>query len=133
MGEHAMNARPQRAVEGQPRTAPRLPVTYPGDAAPRESPLLEVVGPVHVERLEFFRALQIDLCDARDLAAVIADEGGFPVLSVTRVDGSRSLTIGCVYWGHVGDWFFATPEDHMFARADDAAGAAAAIREAMRV
>lgn len=93
--------------------------------------MLAILAPVHAERVEFFRALQVELSDARDLAAVIADENGYPILSITRVDGTRSLTVGCVYWR--GAWWFATPDMPRFARADNALGAATAIKEAMRV
>ncbi|GAA4230246.1 hypothetical protein GCM10022254_24590 [Actinomadura meridiana] len=92
--------------------------------------MLAILESVHAERVEFFRALQVELCDARDLAAVIAEENGYPVLSVTRVDGQRSIVVGCVYWR--GVWWFATPDMNAFARADDARGAACAVKQAMR-
>ncbi|MFI0410707.1 hypothetical protein [Actinomadura sp. 3N508] len=92
--------------------------------------MLAILEPVHGERLEFFRALQVELSDATDLAAVIADENCYPVLSITRVDGTRSLTVGCIYWR--GEWWFATPDMPTFARTDNVARAAAAIKKAMR-
>lgn len=92
--------------------------------------MLAILEPVHAERVGFFRALQVELSDAWDLAAVIADENGYPILSITRVDGTRSLTVGCAY--RRGTWWFATPDMPTFARADNAPSAAAAIKQAMR-
>lgn len=127
MGHHAMHARTPGELA---RAAYQVPRAFPGTLPREASPMLAVLAPVHAERLEFFRALQMELSDARDLAAVIADQGGYPILSITRLDGTRSLMVGCVYWR--GEWWFATPDMPRFARADDARGAAAAIKQAMR-
>ncbi|MGI5202538.1 hypothetical protein ACQEU6_13325 [Spirillospora sp. CA-108201] len=85
---------------------------------------------MHRERLGFFRALIVEISDASDLAAVITEEDGYPVLSVTRVDATRSLIVGCLYWH--GVWYFTTPDIRTFARADNAPAAALAVKRAMR-
>lgn len=101
-----------------------------GEIPRRPSPLLAALEPIHQERMAFFRAIQVELSDARDLAAVIVDENGYPMLSVVRVDGSRSLRIGAVYRG--GTWYYATPDVPTFAPARHVSQAAAAIKAAMR-
>ncbi|MFC4053339.1 hypothetical protein ACFOY4_26945 [Actinomadura syzygii] len=127
MGHHTMH----KQVSGEPAGAAyRVPPARPGMAPRVASSLLAVLESVHGERLAFFRALQVELSDAREIAAVIADDNGYPVLSITRVDGTSSLTVGCVYWR--GSWWFATPDMSRFAPARNCPGAALAIKQAMR-
>lgn len=68
--------------------------------------LLRVLGPLHSERLDALRALQVELTAARDLACVLVASGGYPALSVARLDGRGSMTLGCAYLRVEGTWWY---------------------------
>lgn len=92
--------------------------------------MLRVLEPVHSERLELLRALQVALTNVRELAAVLCEDGGYPALSVSRLDGGGSMRVGCIYHKADRDWWYVTP-DHgarWLSPSYDIRSAAASIR-----
>ncbi|RKS70857.1 hypothetical protein BZB76_5337 [Actinomadura pelletieri DSM 43383] len=70
--------------------------------------ILQVLSPVHTERLAALRELQEILTPDRRLAAVITEDRGYPALRVARLDGRGSLLVGCAYYRGLGAWWFVT-------------------------
>ncbi|QXJ22268.1 hypothetical protein AGRA3207_003245 [Actinomadura graeca] len=73
--------------------------------------------------------MQARFSRVRELAAVIVDEGGTPMLQVVRVDNTHSLLVEVAY--REGDWWLACPGKPAFARASDLDAAARIIWRAM--
>ncbi|MFC6885163.1 MULTISPECIES: hypothetical protein [Actinomadura] len=76
------------------------------ETADASDAMLGVLAPVHSERLEALRALQVELTAARHLACVLVASGGYPALSVARLDGRGSMTLGCAYLRVEGAWWY---------------------------
>ncbi|MFF5265148.1 hypothetical protein ACFY4C_40220 [Actinomadura viridis] len=91
--------------------------------------MLAALEPVNRERMNTFRALQARLAPARELAAVIVDEKGAPMLQIVRVDNTKSLLVAMIY--HTGDWRL-TAGGIVFARASQTDRAAQIIWRAMQ-
>ncbi|RFS83389.1 hypothetical protein D0T12_20235 [Actinomadura spongiicola] len=66
--------------------------------------ILQVLSPVHSERLAALRELQEILTPDRRLAAVLTEDRGYPALRVARLDGRGSLLVGCAYYRFVTGW-----------------------------
>ncbi len=70
--------------------------------------VLQVLSPVHSERLTILRTVQELLTPDRRLAAVITEDRGYPALRVARLDGRGSLLVGCAYRRDRGAWWIVT-------------------------
>lgn len=123
MGAHSTGPPDRRPVRR------RAPVPTQGPCARTvASPLLALLEPLNGERMTTFRELQARLSAAWELAAVIVDEAGAPMLQVVRVDNTRSMLVGLIY--HAGDWWL-TAGGIAFARASELDEAARIIWRAM--
>src|SRR5437868_15430972 len=112
MGAHARTSHPGPRPPAVPPRDHRLPFpasalnAVPGRGTER---LLEVLTPVHSERLDALNGVLRCFSDVRDFAGVLAGADGYPVLAVSQVSGyGGTLTLGCAYHRDLGCWWIVT-------------------------
>lgn len=110
MGRHTLNhTSPSPAV----RTGPPLITSTP--APPDNAALLEIIRPLHPERVTGLAALQALLIRNVALMATITEWNGWPFLHAYAVadlrigNRARYIRVGCGYWRE--DWWYVTPGD----------------------
>ncbi|GAA2609839.1 hypothetical protein GCM10010411_50250 [Actinomadura fulvescens] len=109
MGRHGPRSRrlefPPTPPESRaaPPPPPRRVLDAPGGSA---DALLSVLVPAHADRVEALRLLRSTITEHPGLTCVLVEHGGFPALSVVRIDGGGSRTVLCTYSGRAGEWWF---------------------------
>jgi len=110
MGQHTRHQASPLSL-GRVRTRPPLITTTP--AGPDNNALLEILRPLHSERMRGLTELHTRLITNVNLMTVITEWEGWPVLNAYRMTdirvGSRSryIRVGCGYWDE--EWWYVTP------------------------
>jgi hypothetical protein len=120
------------------KVLPRVGSPHDGRWKPDPPGMVDFLGPIHGERLVFFKKLNESLAFASgSLATRVVACGGFPLLYVATMDAKATRLVGCCYWRATRIWYYtfvdpplATQEP--FARTEEPTTAAQIVWDELR-